>query len=694
MSQDFLRITGTHEPLQTTVTLTVICTDATEEIKPMALSTYQPSANVDALGIHCIDTSNSTLYKETLHSLLQKIALPKIQYTNLHRPSFIGDALLERADDAFARGVLHSFQHCSTTLQLICTPRHIPTVEQLWAMVACIDADTIAVSLEPTVGTMHSTNNQHVELTQFTKDTFQCVLLRSSAVRNCMFASTDQAWTQIVSTTMLQLHGRMLRCTEHTLPRNTLPTTNATKTMQHVSTAPLPRVLAIIPVTGRNLYMLERCIHALDMGSANTDVHIVVIVCPSETGYTQTVTDFLGNRAEVLGVPGPFNFPKVINIGLQQQLNEEYVLLLNDDCFFRSPDDITRLIATMKAEKLACIGPWVEAKNSKQDGYSNETCCNDFRITRIPVMGCCALWDSTWLHRIGTLDEQFGIGYGCDESDLTWRARIRGARWGRDERVIVDHIHHATFGSDIGKSKAHMDNLERWKQKYGTLACWGGSAQWDPLPGIQVVIAVHNGAEWLDRCLQSVEQALNGYRWIVTIIDDASTDGTRHIIEQWQTSADQKIFATCTKSKSAGDAKNKAIALGADFAMDYPIVCLMDADDIMTEDRIRYLLPTMVDNAYPVVFGDYIVSNIRRNTHIMRADQLDQKIGTHIHPCSTLIHRNVIPKNSVLFNPEIEKLEDEDVWRRWYRQGIFMQPISGTPVHHYVQHTDSVMGYN
>lgn len=207
--------------------------------------------------------------------------------------------------------------------------------------------------------------------------------------------------------------------------------------------------------------------------------------------------------------------------------------------------------------------------------------------------------------------------------------------------------------------------------------------------GIQVIIASYNCAEYLQRCLFSVEKALKGYKWILLFGDDASDDNTQEIINNHKSSADQIVIKRFPKANNAAQAKNRVIQMGQPFNKDYPWICFMDADDAMGEKRISHLLPIAVSHGYKVVAGDHITymgdPQPIYNT-INERIQFNCRVG----PWSTLIHKDLIPIDGILFPEDYDAYEDCVLFLQWYKKGIRMVPCPGEIVHHYYIRNDSV----
>ena len=78
--------------------------------------------------------------------------------------------------------------------------------------------------------------------------------------------------------------------------------------------------------------------------------------------------------------------------------------------------------------------------------------------------------------------------------------------------------------------------------------------------GIQVLISSYNCEQYLESCFDSIEAALSGYKWMMVFCDDASTDNTEEIINNYSLSSDTNCMAVVyqkfEKASTIGIAKN------------------------------------------------------------------------------------------------------------------------------------------
>lgn len=205
------------------------------------------------------------------------------------------------------------------------------------------------------------------------------------------------------------------------------------------------------------------------------------------------------------------------------------------------------------------------------------------------------------------------------------------------------------------------------------------------LPGLQVVITAHNAELWLDRCLSSVERALAGFRWILILVDDGSTDGTLKVAANFPSHATETLVRSFPKAPNVSVAKNRAFALARKHGKDFPAIVPMDADDEMTPERVRHLLPAAVRGGYRVVMGDYqYFCPHAADRHLAvipaRAENVDLGI---VGPPMILFHVSLIPANGVLFREDMAAHSDAALWLEWRKRGIELKPVPGKVVHIY-----------
>ena len=98
------------------------------------------------------------------------------------------------------------------------------------------------------------------------------------------------------------------------------------------------------------------------------------------------------------------------------------------------------------------------------------------------------------------------------------------------------------------------------------------------LPTFSVVIPTYNSGEWLSRAIDSV-LAQHGPEVEIVVVDDASSDNTREIVERYRKRVRYHRFE---ENRGVSRARNK----GVDIATS-DWIAFLDADDFYYPDRIR-----------------------------------------------------------------------------------------------------------
>ncbi|XP_033827090.1 UDP-GlcNAc:betaGal beta-1,3-N-acetylglucosaminyltransferase-like protein 1 [Periophthalmus magnuspinnatus] len=105
---------------------------------------------------------------------------------------------------------------------------------------------------------------------------------------------------------------------------------------------------------------------------------------------------------------------------------------------------------------------------------------------------------------------------------------------------------------------------------------------------VSIIMPVHNAAHWLDECLQSIlNQDFTGSMEL-SVFDDASTDNSRKMVEDWRERLETKGISLkisghdSAQPNGVGFAKNQAI-----FQSCGEYLCFQDADDVMKPQRVR-----------------------------------------------------------------------------------------------------------
>ena len=126
--------------------------------------------------------------------------------------------------------------------------------------------------------------------------------------------------------------------------------------------------------------------------------------------------------------------------------------------------------------------------------------------------------------------------------------------------------------------------------------CWPVSAE--PRVGVSFIIPVHNGARWLERCLERVYAQADGRPLEIIAIDDGSSDGSLVILERH--AAAGRLELVHGERRGAAAASNLGIARAA-----HPVVCQVDQDVMLEPGWMRRLLAELEQPEVAAAQGYY-----------------------------------------------------------------------------------------
>lgn len=189
-------------------------------------------------------------------------------------------------------------------------------------------------------------------------------------------------------------------------------------------------------------------------------------------------------------------------------------------------------------------------------------------------------------------------------------------------------------------------------------------------PRITVIMPVYNAERYLSEALESIlDQSYGNFRLL--IVDDASTDSSRAIIESL---ADSRI-ETISLDKSRGVAH--ALNLALDRA-DTEFVARMDADDLAAPDRFKQQLKFLTENQDVGVCGSSIEMMRGNSRCIVRYPEThDEILGSLAVYRRSICHPSVMMRLSVLessgtrYRERYAHAEDLHMWNCLIRQTRF-----------------------
>lgn len=201
------------------------------------------------------------------------------------------------------------------------------------------------------------------------------------------------------------------------------------------------------------------------------------------------------------------------------------------------------------------------------------------------------------------------------------------------------------------------------------------------LPPITIGIPFYNAENFLLDSIKSVF-AQTHQDWELILIDDGSTDNSLRIA--------QSISDPRVRVYSDGQNKKLAARLNEIITLaKFDFVARMDADDLMSPNRISTLLKFLIENPeYDLVScGTYSVNNsleligVRGESIInYTLEGLMNKSQRFLH-AGLVAHRSWFEKNK--YNEELIIGEDVELWRRTAKAGDFRAASIETPLYIY-----------
>ena len=134
-----------------------------------------------------------------------------------------------------------------------------------------------------------------------------------------------------------------------------------------------------------------------------------------------------------------------------------------------------------------------------------------------------------------------------------------------------------------------------------------------PLPGVDVIVTLHNYRRFLQECLASVSRQTYP-NWRCIVVDDGSADLTFHELRTIVKSFGDKFTF---ERHDTGGGQMKAIATGLSLGSN-PFVLMLDADDCLTDDALDQHLSWHLNSRVPVAFT---------SGHVQVVDELGRQLS-------------------------------------------------------------------
>jgi GT2 family glycosyltransferase len=251
--------------------------------------------------------------------------------------------------------------------------------------------------------------------------------------------------------------------------------------LRHPLPAQLPLVSIVIPTRDRK-DLLELCIKSLDEATSYRNKEIIILDNGSEEEATKVYFAALSKRSDVrvIAAPGPFNYPRLINLGASHARGE-ILMTLNNDIEAFEPDWLNEMVSQVLRPGVGLVGCLLlyPDRSVQHAGvviglsgvaghmYAEATPDDPGYAGRIyvsqdlsAVTGACHVMRRSLFERLGGLDERH-LAVAYNDIDFCLRVREAGLRVIYTPHARLLHRHSASRGSDVRPDRLASYTWER-----------------------------------------------------------------------------------------------------------------------------------------------------------------------------------------------------------------------------------------
>jgi glycosyltransferase involved in cell wall biosynthesis len=191
-------------------------------------------------------------------------------------------------------------------------------------------------------------------------------------------------------------------------------------------------------------------------------------------------------------------------------------------------------------------------------------------------------------------------------------------------------------------------------------------------PKLSVVMSCYNAERTVEKAVESIlNQSFRKFEFI--IIDDASTDNTLAILNQYQKQDSRITLLINEINQGLSYSLNRGIreAWG-------PLIARMDADDISYSSRLQIQYDFMQEHQEVDILGTAVryVDHSNNPIKTMRLPSIDHDIKKRVFRKTLVFHPTVMLKKEVYekhgyYDPDLRWAEDADLWYRVYDKVVF-----------------------
>ena len=178
-------------------------------------------------------------------------------------------------------------------------------------------------------------------------------------------------------------------------------------------------------------------------------------------------------------------------------------------------------------------------------------------------------------------------------------------------------------------------------------------------PLISVITPVYNSEKFLEAAITSVQNQTYS-NWEMILVDDASTDNSEKIAEEFYSEDSRIIYEKLPVNRGPAVSRNRAIELATG-----EYIAFLDSDDFWAPDKLEIQIDFMKKNNCDVSFSSYLLvdeegNSLRKKVIAMPVLSYEKLLrNNYIGNLTGMYCSGTIGK---VFSPQIRKRQDWGVW--------------------------------
>lgn len=173
--------------------------------------------------------------------------------------------------------------------------------------------------------------------------------------------------------------------------------------------------------------------------------------------------------------------------------------------------------------------------------------------------------------------------------------KLKLHKWGF--RIIRPFCSHIIPITDLTVSSAEQKLQAIHPDRGATCLCKNTTHQ-STCYDLQIVIPAYNASQYIVECMESVLSQQTKFRFVVTVVNDGSTDNTLQLLQRYTTNPNVILFDQ--ENRGFSGARNRALE-----NLIAPYVLFVDSDDRLPPNAIEVLMQTAKKEQAEIVEGSY-----------------------------------------------------------------------------------------